>query len=68
MLGAFLVRSGVLTSVHAFAVDPKRGVILLGILAVASGTRVRLVRLARAGAEGGGRPVRAGEPGRALWC
>jgi cytochrome c-type biogenesis protein CcmF len=37
MLGAFLVRSGVLTSVHAFAVDPKRGAILLGILAVAAG-------------------------------
>ena len=38
MLGAFLVRSGVLTSVHAFAVDPRRGVILLAILALASGT------------------------------
>jgi cytochrome c-type biogenesis protein CcmF len=37
MLGAFLVRSGVLTSVHAFAVDPKRGSILLAILAVAAG-------------------------------
>jgi cytochrome c-type biogenesis protein CcmF len=37
MLGAFLVRSGVLTSVHAFAVDPKRGVLLLSILALASG-------------------------------
>ncbi|WP_372785170.1 heme lyase CcmF/NrfE family subunit [Phenylobacterium sp.] len=38
MLGAFLVRSGVLTSVHAFAVDPRRGVLLLIILAVTSGT------------------------------
>ncbi len=38
MLGAFLVRSGILTSVHAFAVDPKRGSILLGILAVAAGS------------------------------
>ena len=37
MLGAFLVRSGVLTSVHAFAVDPTRGVLLLAILAVAAG-------------------------------
>ncbi|MBX7249674.1 MAG: heme lyase CcmF/NrfE family subunit [Caulobacteraceae bacterium] len=37
MLGAFLVRSGVLTSVHAFAVDPKRGVMLLAILGVAAG-------------------------------
>ncbi len=38
MLGAFLVRSGVLTSVHAFAVDPKRGILLLGILGLASGS------------------------------
>ena len=37
MLGAFLVRSGVLTSVHAFAMDPKRGVLLLGIMATAAG-------------------------------
>ena len=36
MLGAFLVRSGVLTSVHAFAMDPKRGVLLLAILAIAA--------------------------------
>ncbi|HLI64866.1 MAG TPA: heme lyase CcmF/NrfE family subunit [Caulobacteraceae bacterium] len=37
MLGAFLVRSGVLTSVHAFAIDPARGVLLLSILAIAAG-------------------------------
>jgi cytochrome c-type biogenesis protein CcmF len=37
MLGAFLVRSGVLTSVHAFAMDPKRGILLLGIMALAAG-------------------------------
>ncbi len=37
MLGAFLVRSGVLTSVHAFAVDPTRGALLLAILGVAAG-------------------------------
>ncbi len=34
LLGTFLVRSGVLTSVHAFAVDPARGVFVLGILGV----------------------------------
>ena len=33
LLGTFLVRSGVLTSVHAFASDPRRGVFILGILA-----------------------------------
>ncbi|MFA7639503.1 MAG: heme lyase CcmF/NrfE family subunit, partial [Parvibaculum sp.] len=32
LLGTFLVRSGVLTSVHAFAVDPARGSVILGIL------------------------------------
>ena len=35
LLGTFVVRSGVLTSVHAFAVDPTRGLVLLAILAVA---------------------------------
>jgi cytochrome c-type biogenesis protein CcmF len=35
ILGAFLVRSGVLTSVHAFAVDPERGLYLLIGLAIA---------------------------------
>ncbi len=33
MIGAFITRSGVLTSVHAFANDPERGMFLLGILA-----------------------------------
>jgi cytochrome c-type biogenesis protein CcmF len=33
LLGTFLVRSGVLTSVHAFATDPTRGVFILAILA-----------------------------------
>ncbi len=34
LLGTFLVRSGVLTSVHAFANDPRRGVFILAILAM----------------------------------
>jgi len=34
LIGTFLVRSGVLTSVHAFAVDPRRGIFILAILAV----------------------------------
>lgn len=37
LLGTFLVRSGVLTSVHAFAADPKRGVFILIFLAVIVG-------------------------------
>ncbi|WP_406852241.1 heme lyase CcmF/NrfE family subunit [Brevundimonas sp. BH3] len=42
MLGAFLVRSGVLTSVHAFAVDPERGMMLLAILGLAAGAALIL--------------------------
>jgi len=34
MLGTFLVRSGILTSVHAFAVDPERGSFILALLAL----------------------------------
>lgn len=37
LLGTFLVRSGVLTSVHAFAVDPRRGIAVLVLLALALG-------------------------------
>ncbi|WP_117235156.1 heme lyase CcmF/NrfE family subunit [Vibrio maerlii] len=38
ILGTFIVRSGVLTSVHAFAVDPSKGIALLLILAVVLGS------------------------------
>ena len=34
MIGTFLVRSGILTSVHAFAVDPTRGTFILALLAI----------------------------------
>src|SRR5262245_45293712 len=37
LLGTFIVRSGVLTSVHAFASDPKRGIFILGFLTVVIG-------------------------------
>jgi len=37
LLGTFLVRSGVLTSVHAFATDPARGVFILAFLAIVVG-------------------------------
>ena len=42
LLGTFLVRSGVLTSVHAFASDPKRGVFVLMFLAVVVGSSLTL--------------------------
>ncbi|MGH6915276.1 MAG: heme lyase CcmF/NrfE family subunit, partial [Geminicoccales bacterium] len=37
LLGTFLVRSGIITSVHAFAEDPARGVFILALLAIAIG-------------------------------
>ncbi|MEI7976067.1 MAG: heme lyase CcmF/NrfE family subunit [Betaproteobacteria bacterium] len=42
LLGTFLVRSGVLTSVHAFASDPKRGVFILIFLALVVGVSLTL--------------------------
>jgi cytochrome c-type biogenesis protein CcmF len=54
MLGAFLVRSGVLTSVHAFAVDPTRGVLLLAIMGLAAGTGFALFAVRAPFLNGGG--------------
>ncbi|MAM40191.1 MAG: heme lyase NrfEFG subunit NrfE [Erythrobacter sp.] len=48
MLGTFLVRSGILTSVHAFAVDPERGSFILFLLALYIGGALLLFAL-RAG-------------------
>ncbi|MEO7403151.1 MAG: cytochrome c-type biogenesis CcmF C-terminal domain-containing protein, partial [Burkholderiales bacterium] len=42
LLGTFLVRSGVLTSVHAFATDPKRGVFILAFLVIVIGGSLAL--------------------------
>lgn len=42
LLGTFLVRSGVLTSVHAFATDPKRGIFILSFLVVVIGGSLTL--------------------------
>ncbi|WP_374309833.1 heme lyase CcmF/NrfE family subunit [Dongia sp.] len=42
LLGTFLVRSGVITSVHAFAQDPARGLFILGILGLALGGSLTL--------------------------
>lgn len=42
LIGTFIVRSGVITSVHAFANDPERGVFILAILAVAIGGALTL--------------------------
>ena len=48
MVGTFLVRSGILTSVHAFAVDPERGSFILALLAIYIGGALTLFAL-RAG-------------------
>ena len=48
MIGTFLVRSGILTSVHAFAVDPERGSFILALLAIYIGGALVLFAL-RAG-------------------
>src|SRR6267378_422389 len=42
LLGTFLVRSGVLTSVHAFATDPKRGIFILAFLTLVIGGSLAL--------------------------
>jgi cytochrome c-type biogenesis protein CcmF len=42
LLGTFLVRSGVLSSVHAFATDPRRGLFILGLLTVVIGASLAL--------------------------
>ena len=47
LMGTFLVRSGVLTSVHAFAVDPARGIFILAIMGIFIGGALRCLPGAR---------------------
>ncbi len=58
LIGTFLVRSGVLTSVHAFASDPLRGIFILAILVLFIGGGLDAVRVPGADAAPG-RAVRA---------
>ena len=55
LLGTFLVRSGVLTSVHAFATDPARGAFILAFLAVVIGGALLLYAWRAPSIRGGGR-------------
>jgi cytochrome c-type biogenesis protein CcmF len=59
LLGTFLVRSGVLTSVHAFAVDPRRGIFILFLFGTFIGGALALYawRTARIGLGGSFAPV-----------
>ena len=54
LLGTFLVRSGVLTSVHAFAADPTRGIFILALLGVAIGGSLTLYAIRAPQLDGGG--------------
>jgi cytochrome c-type biogenesis protein CcmF len=54
LVGTFLVRSGVLTSVHAFAVDPMRGTFILLLLLVAIGGSLALYAVRAPALQGGG--------------
>ena len=54
LMGAFLVRSGVLTSVHSFAVDPARGIVILTILSLFSGGALALFAVRAADLRKGG--------------
>ncbi len=54
LLGTFIVRSGLLTSVHAFAVDPERGVFILVLLFIAIGGSLALYAWRAPKLSGGG--------------
>lgn len=54
LLGTFLVRSGVLTSVHAFATDPKRGIFILSILCIFIGGALTLFAIRASSLRTGG--------------
>jgi len=54
LLGTFIVRSGVLTSVHAFATDPERGVFILAFLAFTVGGSLLLFAWRGPSLKGGG--------------
>ena len=63
LLGTFMVRSGVLTSVHSFASDPTRGLVILALLGGVHRRQLRAVRPAR-NIAAGGRPVCPDQPRR----
>jgi cytochrome c-type biogenesis protein CcmF len=55
LIGTFLVRSGILTSVHSFALDPSRGVFILILIAIVIGGGLLLFALRAPGLEAGNR-------------
>ena len=63
MVGTFLVRSGILTSVHAFAVDPQRGTFILVLLALYIGAALTLFAVRVGGIREGARFALASREG-----
>ncbi len=47
LIGTFIVRSGLITSVHSFAADPQRGMFILGYIAVTSGAALLVYSFAQ---------------------
>ena len=67
LVGTFIVRSGVLTSVHAFAVDPERGMFILALLFLTTGGALTLYALRSARiAHGAGFDLQSREAGLVL--
>ena len=66
LLGTFLVRSGVLTSVHTFAADPDRGVFILGLLVIVIGGALVLYAIRAPALKVGGCSPRS--RAKARWC
>ena len=54
LIGTFIVRSGIITSVHAFATDPERGVFILLLLSVVIGVSLLLYAFTAPKLDGGG--------------
>ncbi|MDX1710263.1 MAG: heme lyase CcmF/NrfE family subunit [Rhodovibrionaceae bacterium] len=54
LIGTFIVRSGLLTSVHAFATDPERGVYILALLGIAIGGSLALFAIRAPALKAGG--------------
>jgi cytochrome c-type biogenesis protein CcmF len=54
LIGTFIVRSGLLTSVHAFATDPERGLFILVLLGIAIGGSLLLFAIRAPALKGGG--------------
>jgi cytochrome c-type biogenesis protein CcmF len=67
MIGTFLVRSGILTSVHAFAVDPTRGAFILALLAIYIGGALNLFAIRASTINEGKRFAVTSREGALVW-